>query len=613
YALRVIHNKIFRLDKKEDGWNLTSTLNYEHVNKNFKPLERYRAVEFERDWNLVNARQETENIGSVQFSVSRKSIGNISYQSKYFQRGQPFNAFNQVFTSSLSVKKFRLVNSASYLTTKNDSARSQYIRHKSDFSRQLGKIILGTAEEGERNRFYVLSDSLSPGSFQFQQLQFYLSSSDSSGISYRAEVSRRNDFLASAGKLKESTVADNAGITFALTKNPKHIFSLGATYRELRIKDTVLTSLEPQKSFLGRTEYRMTLFKGGLMSSTYFEIGTGQEQKKQYVYLEVPVGQGVYVWLDDGDGIKELNEFEVAAFASSGNFVRVFIPTNEYVTTRSNQINQVLSVTPSNFIQSPEGKTNFFSRLSNQTQGRIERKTSDEDFAESLNPFRTGIDNATLISLTSLLRNTFYFNRNSSVYGFDATWQQNSTKSLYSNGFEYRVFISKNANVRWNISRSFLLTSSIEASNKTNTSEFFSSRDYDLSSLVYEPRLSFQPTTSFRITLSIRSDEIENLSGTIGERAEKIKSGIDVKYNSVSAGILTANFNYIDIKFNAQDNTPLAYEMLNGLREGKNMTWGLSLQRSITSFMQLSLNYEGRKSESIDVIHTGGMQLRAYF
>jgi hypothetical protein len=615
YALRAIHNKTFKLDTSARGWSLTSTLNYEHINKNFTPIERYRGVEFERDWNLVSASRQTENTGSVQLSLSKSSVGSISYQSKYYQRGSPFSAYNQVLSTSLTVKKFRLVNSASYLTTKNDSARSEYIRHKTDFSRQLGKIIIGAIEEGERNRFYVSADSLNAGSFQFQQMQFYIASGDTSGKSFRAEVSRRNDFLVKSGELQQSAVADNAGITIALTKNPKHMFSIGANYRELRISDSTLTALEPQKSFLGRTEYRMNLLKGGLTSTTFFEIGTGQEQKKQYVYLEVPVGQGVYVYGGDynGNGVKEIDEFVVAAFSSEANYVRVFLPTNEYITTRSNQINEVLSITPSNFIRSPEGEMNFLSRLSNQTQGRIERKTVNENFEESLNPFRTSIDDTSLISLASQLRNTFFFNRNSSVYGFDATWQQNSTKSLYSNGFEYRVLVSKNANVRWNISRAFLLTGLIEASSKTNTSEFFSSRDYDLNSLAYEPRLSFQPGTTFRVTLSVRADEIENQSGTIGELAEKIKSGIDIKYNSISAGILSANFNYIDIKFNAQDNTPLAYEMLDGLRPGKNMTWGLSLQRSITSFMQLTMNYEGRKSENVNVIHTGGMQLRAYF
>src|SRR5437868_8646676 len=202
----------------------------------------------------------------------------------------------------------------------------------------------------------------------------------------------------------------------------------------------------------------MSALKGGLTSNTYFEIGTGQEQKKQYIYLEVPAGQGIYAYVGDfnSNGIKELNEFAVAAFPSAARFVRIFLPTNEYVTVRSNQLNEVLSVTPYSFIKSEEGKTNFFSRLSNQTQGRVERKTMGESFAESLNPFRTSIEDTSLVTLTSLLRNTFYFNRNSSIYGFDLTWQQNSTKSLLSSGLDYRVQVSKTGNARWNISRSFL-------------------------------------------------------------------------------------------------------------------------------------------------------------
>jgi len=614
YAMRAIQNNNFKLDKKEDGWNLTSTLGYEHVSKNFKSIERYRAIEFERDWNLVKAQQETENIGSIQLQLNHKSTGNISYQSKYFQRGNRFNAFNQALSTSLSVKKFRLKNSASYLTTSNDSARTEYIRHRTDFSRQLGKIVLGTIEEGERNLFYFSSDSLNESSFQYQQLQFYIALSDTSGKNFRTDVSRRNDFAGRYGALKQSTEADNVGVLFELTKNPKHFFSFGSTYRELRIKDTTLTAQQPLKSFLGRTEYRLTILKGGLMSSTYLEIGTGQEQKKQYIYLEVPPGQGVYVWNDyNGNGIKELNEFEIAAFASSANFVRIFVPTNEYITSRSSQVNEVISISPSQFIRSEENKTNFFSRLTNQTQGRIERKTVNESFAQSLNPFRASIEDTSLISLTSLLRNTFYFNRNSSVYGFDVTWQQNSAKSLFSNGFEYRVLINRSLNLRWNISRAFLFTGLIENSNKTNNSEFFSSRDYDLSSIAYEPGISFQPGNTFRISLSVRAGEIKNRIGVLNELAEKLKYAIGIKYNSLSAGIFSANFEYIAIKFNAPDNTSLAYEMLDGLRTGRNMTWGLSLQRSITSFMQLTLNYEGRKSEKISAIHTGGMQLRAYF
>ena len=78
-------------------------------------------------------------------------------------------------------------------------------------------------------------------------------------------------------------------------------------------------------------------------------------------------------------------------------------------------------------------------------------------------------------------------------------------------------------------------------------------------------------------------------------------------------GLFTSAFNLVHIDFNQQENTPLAYEMLEGLKAGINYTWNASIQRNISSALQLSFNYEGRKSEGVGIIHTGGVQARAFF
>jgi long-subunit fatty acid transport protein len=57
----------------------------------------------------------------------------------------------------------------------------------------------------------------------------------------------------------------------------------------------------------------------------------------------------------------------------------------------------------------------------------------------------------------------------------------------------------------------------------------------------------------------------------------------------------------------------MGYEMLNGLQTGDNFTWGASLQRNIGAGVQLNMSYEGRKSSNVNVVHTGNMQVRAYF
>ena len=57
----------------------------------------------------------------------------------------------------------------------------------------------------------------------------------------------------------------------------------------------------------------------------------------------------------------------------------------------------------------------------------------------------------------------------------------------------------------------------------------------------------------------------------------------------------------------------LSDEMLEALQQGFNTTWTFSVQRNLAKNLQLSLNYNGRKSQENNPIHNGGVQLRAFF
>jgi hypothetical protein len=87
----------------------------------------------------------------------------------------------------------------------------------------------------------------------------------------------------------------------------------------------------------------------------------------------------------------------------------------------------------------------------------------------------------------------------------------------------------------------------------------------------------------------------------------------EMKYSTTNTGSMTAKFSLIGIDYNASDAGYLSYEMLEGFKNGKNSTWGLTMQRNLNNSMQLSLNYDGRKLKDSPVVHTGGVQFRAYF
>ena len=76
---------------------------------------------------------------------------------------------------------------------------------------------------------------------------------------------------------------------------------------------------------------------------------------------------------------------------------------------------------------------------------------------------------------------------------------------------------------------------------------------------------------------------------------------------------VSGNINVFLNDFKGNTNSPVAYQMLEGLQAGKNYTWTLLFNKKLNSFLNLNLSYLGRKSQDSKPIHTGSIQLRALF
>jgi hypothetical protein len=94
---------------------------------------------------------------------------------------------------------------------------------------------------------------------------------------------------------------------------------------------------------------------------------------------------------------------------------------------------------------------------------------------------------------------------------------------------------------------------------------------------------------------------------------KQTRIGTSFTYASEKKLTMNGEFSLYQNKFKGDDLSVVAFQMLEGLQKGQNLTWRLLIQRSLTQFLDINLNYQGRKSETSQTIHTGNVQLRAYF
>ena len=88
-----------------------------------------------------------------------------------------------------------------------------------------------------------------------------------------------------------------------------------------------------------------------------------------------------------------------------------------------------------------------------------------------------------------------------------------------------------------------------------------------------------------------------------------------VSFTYVSAQQFSANgeVSLYENNYQGPVNYPIIYQLLEGLLPGKNWVWRLLVQRNITNYLDVNLNYQGRQNETSKTIHTGSVQLRAHF
>jgi hypothetical protein len=629
YATKFQFKNIYPFSKSKRGLQLTTTANYEHVQSTFAPLEPLRTVEFTRDWGLpLIVAPANETLYNTSFELTDKKKNTIRYDFAGYNRGSSFNGIRNSIFNTQEIAGWHITDQVSLVNSNGTTTSGYYFKPSVDVSKKFTKFadyLVGVNYSVEKNESRdKVGDSLFANSFSYEIFQAYFKSPEKNHNQWGATFIARDNAYPYGKQLEKGDRSNSINVFINILRSKHHQLRFNATYRDLQIINTKVTAQTPDKSLLGRAEYVINEWKGLLTGNALFEVGSGQEQKKTYTYLQVPAGTGQYAWIDlNNDGIQQLNEFVLAQYPDQALFIRVYTPTDDYIKANYNTFNYSFSINPRTLINplKSKGAIKVIGNVTLQSSLQLNQKVQATGFVQ-LNPLKkVSLTDTSLITRASVFTNTFSYNKSSPKWGFDINNSQNTSKTLLTYGYESRSLNEWTFRSRMNFSRSIALSGIF----KTGRNQLFSSStdidssDYSLKQYSLEPDLTYTHGSNLRILIGYKIETKKNDPhfGYILSTSSSINA--EVKYNILQSTSIQAKFTYNNISFAGKDpslttaavNSPVGYIILNGLLPGKNFLWNLDLTKKLGGNLELNLQYEGRQPGQGRIINTGRASLRA--
>lgn len=599
-------------------YSLKSQVEFEYNSKNFNFIDRFRYIEFDRNWGIDPAQlartTAAERFLKSNISLQKDARNRFDYQLYLRNREEVLNGQQHTANWDLELaKRWRVKNEFFLLKSNQDTVRSDWTRYLGQIAYQSKIFVPGYQFSLDQNAVRnTESDSVIRTAMNFQEHMLFIQNQDSLNLKFRADAAWRTDKAPFEGDLLNDTKAFTGNMR--LQKQWKnHSLQSTFTYRNLRY---LQRDLPEELTVMGKVDYFGTLGKNLIRNELSYALGNGRELQREYVFLPAPNGDGTHTWRDDNeDGIQQLNEFYLAINPEEKLYIKVFVPTDTYVQAYTTILNYRIQAGFPREWQESGGFKGFISKFSNTSSLSVEKKVSSNDFLDRINPFIGSLDREDILSLRQVLRSSLFFNRASAKYGLDLSYFDSQSKQLLAGGFEDQINQEWRLNTRYNIGGTMTLRAIGNRGQKQAQSDFLDNRNYTVEQFMVGPELAWQPNPSFRFTTNYSFTQKRNLANLEGnERAYLHQSGLDIRFAKAIQTTLTGNLKWIEIDYNGIVNSPVGYEMLQALTPGTNITWSINWLQKIGNGLQLNLVYEGRNSQGLDrIVHVGRMQVSALF
>ncbi len=590
------------IDKK---WQLKSNLNHQFVQRNFLTIQRWEPIEFNREWNILT-NEPTKNYFQSEILLQKKDQHFLLYKFENLQYSDAYKGNKNEIQAKFQLKNTTFSAKGSFLTNTSTLEDNSFYVAKANVEHRLKKSWIGAFVNFENNsRKNINTNQFVNTSHRFKEYESYIGLGDTTKIFAKIGVNFRNNDSIKSNQFAEINNRKTFYIDSKLIKNSQTNLSIFANYRITQNNFT-----EDEKTLNSRVVFNQKLFDNFINLTTIYETSSGNVARQDYVYVKTEPGLGFYTWIDyNEDGIQDFNEFEIALFQDQAEYLRLPKPNLRFLATQRASFKQTIAINPKNWA-SKTGLKKLFSHFYNNTFLTVENEQERTGNTFQLNPF--DINSDALIGLNYNFKNSLYYHKDLQNHSMTFTYGDSQLKQQYFIGNQENKINLYQLDYAHKFANFWLIDLTGKLTNNDLTTENFDDRNYEINSYEMEPKISFLQSQNNRFSafyqFKNKQNNIQNL-----EKLQQQKIGVEYFYLGENNNQISANITLFLNDFTGNVNSPVAYQLLEGLQPGTNYTWNVLFNKKLNAFLNLQLNYLGRKSENSKTIHTGNVQLRAVF
>lgn len=603
YAGRIFGHKTFT----KNSWKGTPAFEYQHISSQFHILDRINDVEFSRDFNLPNEfNHRTQNRIIFSFLNQWQNRSFLNYRLNYLDERDAYKGIKNDLDFGWQKNKFNTQGKFSYLDTKADFQNTQFVRANliSEYTGKKGSWAIGGSMEHNEKKFNE-TQLFDTTSFSWKELFVQKKIGDSARTHLLTRVYFRDNDSIRNNRMENMNHILGIVAESQLIKTEQTTLNALVHYRKFYYQDDLLASNLNNDFVVGNILYNQQLFRNGMRLQAFYELGNGQEAQREFQYVKVADGQGIYKWTDyNGDGIQQLDEFEIAEYADLAQYIRVYTNSVRYIPSNKNKLQIALFVNPSIIFNS---ENNFLKRWNFNFSLNSQNSYFKEDKVVVWNPFEKNstqiLKNQNLLASAQFnpteksgWNGNYRFIANNNIINANASNEERDQESHFLN---IGYWFNTDFRVDWENSVHHI----------QNSSQIFKTRDFILNNIETKPKATYKFSETIQAELSSAFRQKKRTDGEEMLQTFDVTGALQWDYKKTS---IRGNFSFINNDFTGNNFSLVGNQMLDGLKPGKNQVWSLFLQQALNSFIMLNVNYEGRNSGE-RTIHIGSMQVKASF